>query len=70
MKRYVAAHQWQRLHVVAAANAARLLESVGSDLVGAAAAYECCGCGGTRECCGGPRCCRAGRPGLRLLLSS
>ena len=39
-------------------------------LLGAAAAYECCGCGGTRECCGGPRCCSGWEAGLRLLLSS
>ena len=39
LKRYVAACGWQGQHVIAAANAARLLETVENDFVGAAAAF-------------------------------
>ena len=38
-KRYVAAAAWQRLHVVANANAARLLEKLDNDLLGASSSY-------------------------------
>mmetsp|Transcript_56481 Transcript_56481/g.112127 ORF Transcript_56481/g.112127 Transcript_56481/m.112127 type:complete len:419 (-) Transcript_56481:70-1326(-) len=38
LRRYVAASRWQPLHVLAAANAARLLQSVDNDMLSAAAA--------------------------------